>query len=110
FERFSLLPMYSAVEVRIPGGARMNGHAYDVGEGGVRFELDRALEPGTPVIVRLKLPGRPAQRVMAAGRVIWADIDPDEPGPVRMAADFTKIGSRATLTRQLAKGELARAA
>ncbi|MFN0132474.1 MAG: PilZ domain-containing protein [Phycisphaerales bacterium] len=110
-ERFSLLPAYSAVEVRVPGGRRLSGHAYDVGEGGLRFELDRPLSPGTPIILRLTLPGRPVRPLVAAARVVWTADDADEPGPVRMAADFTRLGSaRAALTARLARGDLARAA
>ncbi|MBL9032844.1 MAG: PilZ domain-containing protein [Phycisphaerae bacterium] len=109
-ERFSLLPAYSAVEVRVPGGRRLSGHAYDVGEGGVRFELDEALPPGTPVVVRLDLPGRSGGRVMATGRVVWTSDDPDEPGPVRMAADFARVAPLAALAERLSRAGLARAA
>ena len=36
-------------------------HAYDLCEGGVQFELDAALKLGTPVALKVTLPGGPEE-------------------------------------------------
>lgn len=119
FERFSLRPMYTAVtaQERADGAIAFEGHAYDISEGGIRFELDEAIMPGTPILLHITLPGlAPAdedRRVSVHANVIWIDEDLDEPGPVRMAAAFTRFakpGDRERLLDQLASGRFARAA
>lgn len=119
FERFSLLPMYTRIIVRSPeeNAREFHGHAYDVSEGGVRFELDEAIAPGTPVSMQIILAGderRGAdQGVLVQANIVWADVDADEPGPVRMAAAFTRFaraGDRERLLNQLSSGRFARAA
>ena len=111
FERFALRPMYSAVTVRPhAGGETLEGHAYDVSEGGLRFELDSAIEPGTAVEITLLLPA--AEPIEVRANVIWADDD-GVPGPVRMAAAFTAFAGaahRERLLRQISAGRYARAA
>lgn len=93
--------MYTAISVRTPDGVGVEreGHAYDISRGGVCFELDEAIEAGTPVEIRLTLPewlrelsDGQAERgagVLLRGTVVWADSF--EPGPVRMAAVFTSF-------------------
>lgn len=120
FERFSVAPMYTAVAVRrLPDGEEIaHGHAYDIGEGGVKFELDEPLDRGTPLLMQIDLPGPCAaggggRSVFAFARVVRGEADPDEPGPARMAAEFTAFGSagdRERLLERLGSGELARAA
>jgi len=119
FERFSVLPMYTPVVVRAhaEGSPELEGHVYDVSEGGVRFELDEAIAPGTPVSIQIVLPGDTRQGadrgVLVIANVVWVDVDADEPGPVRMAAAFTrfpKAGDRERLLKQLSSGRYARAA
>lgn len=101
--RFALRPMYSAVEVKLsPDGTEaLAGHAYDISRGGVCFELDRWLDPGTPVRLTLTLPEwlrglsdgeADGASVSVQGTVVWADDD-EVPGPVRMAAVFTSFDS-----------------
>ena len=115
FERFTLRPMYTVVSVRpLAGGDALEGHAYDVGEGGLRFELDSAIKPGAAVEITLTLPaGRgEAEPIQVRGNIIWADDD-GVAGPVRMAAAFTAFAGtadRERLLRQLSVGRYARAA
>jgi hypothetical protein len=95
--------MYSAIEVKLASDSQdgMAGHAYDISRGGVSFELDHAIEPGTPVYLRLSLPewlqgladgDNDRTSVHVRGTVVWVDDD-GVPGPVRMAAAFTSFDS-----------------
>lgn len=117
FERFALRPMYTPIVVQpaAEGEEPLEGHAYDIGEGGVRFELDRAIAPGTPAEIVITLPGaqKGGAQVSATGNIIWLDEDPDEPGPAKMALAFTKFegpSDRARLLAHLASGRFRRAA
>lgn len=117
FERFRLPTGYTPIVVRPLGGerGRLDGHAYDISEGGVRFELDRPVPAGTVVAMRIVLPApaAPSKAVFAFGNVVWLNDDPDEPGPVRMAAVFTRFPhaeDRERLMGHLAAGRYARAA
>lgn len=96
-ERYLLPSMYTAIEVR-PGDEdhfKWSGHAYDLSVGGMRFELDEPIEPGTEIGVRITLPGaehlRPIHRrpIYALATVVWVEPDDVESGgPVRMACVF----------------------
>ncbi|HVZ94139.1 MAG TPA: PilZ domain-containing protein [Phycisphaerales bacterium] len=108
--RFVLPSSYTAVEVRPLESDRFKwkGHAYDISAGGMRFELDEPIEPGTRVAVRLQLPGasslRLAERrpVYVFANVIWLEEDDLEmPGPVRMACVFSKFVQPGDLERLL---------
>lgn len=100
-----LRPMYTAITVSTSPDdpAPLEGHAYDISRGGLSFELDRGLEPGTPVHMRLTLPewlreladgeGDEAG-VRIRGTIVWMDDD-DAPGPVRMAVVFTSFETMA---------------
>jgi hypothetical protein len=119
FERFSLLPMYTPVIVRLLGenASEHEGHAYDISEGGVRFELDEPIAPGTPVSIQIVLPGddrsNASRGVLVRGNVVWVNQDLDEPGPTKMAAaitSFARAGDRERLLNQLSSGRYARAA
>jgi hypothetical protein len=118
FERFRLPVGYTPIAVRplAHEKCRLEGHAYDISEGGVRFELDRPVPAGTPVAMRIAIPTPdPSARraVFVFGNVVWLNDDPDEPGPVRMAAVFTRFpsaGDKERLLNHLATGRYARAA
>jgi len=119
FERFVVPPMYTPICVRLLGDtpATLDGHAYDVSEAGIQFELDRPIRPGTPVAIQIMLPPGaeqgPGRSVFALANVVWLSDDPEEPGPTRMAAAFTRFaryGDRERLIRQLVRSRFARAA
>ncbi|MBL8875344.1 MAG: PilZ domain-containing protein [Phycisphaerae bacterium] len=122
FERFALQPMYTPVCVReIDGDASpLEGHAYDVSEGGIRFELDRAVAKGARVTMQITLPTGQGtiestqggeRSVIVFGNVVWQDDS--EPGPVRMAlaiTSFARLGDRERLLKSLGSGRYLRAA
>lgn len=121
FTRYALPVGYSHLTVRpLADGeeAVVEGHAYDISRGGVRFELDRAFPAGTPVAMRIDLPHTQTERstarrsVFVFANVIWLE-DEDEPGPVRMAAAFTRFareGDEALLMERLGAGRYSLAA
>jgi hypothetical protein len=116
-----LNPGYTPVSVgRLTGNRKpLEGHSYDICEGGVQFELDRPIKPGTEVSIQITLPEDPrdpdsttltGRSVMAYGNVVW--MDNTEPGPVRMAATFSRFfneGDRERMLSRLARRELKRA-
>ncbi|QYK46942.1 MAG: PilZ domain-containing protein [Phycisphaeraceae bacterium] len=108
FERFSVSPAYTEVKVRVPGEPTLlEGHAYDISEGGVRMELDRAIEPGTSIVLEVKLPpgnakGAPVEEVLARGTVMWADDD-GVPGPVFMGVLFDEFATNVDRDRLLGR-------
>jgi len=122
FDRYQLSPMYTPVGIRVEGvdDVVFEGHAYDVCEGGLQFELDVGIKPGTAVHVQLTFPATVAgdagatgtgRSVFATGNVVW--LDESEPGPVRMAVAITKFAEetdRARLVRVVSSGRLAKAA
>lgn len=118
FERFALMPMYTPVAVRPDGedSFRFEGHAYDISEGGLQFEIDEHIAPGTRVTVRFSLPtpcDTGEESVFATGNVVWNDDDDVEQGPVRIAVAFTEFatpGDHERLLRRLSSRQLARAA
>lgn len=119
YPRYSVIPAYTPVAVRLldgRGGEELSGHAYNISEGGVRFEVDRALQPGERIAVRVTLPGgevsEDERSVLAIATVVWTD-DADEPGPVRTAAafeHFVGVGDRDRLLDQFATGRFRLAA
>lgn len=120
--RYLLPSMYTAVEARPLDSETYcwKGHAYDISEGGMRFELDHAIEPGTPIAVRIQLPGAQHLRVTerrpvyAFGNVVWIEEDDlDGSGPVRMACVFTRYvmpGDDQRLRQRLKSGRFSLAA
>ncbi|MBS0188833.1 MAG: PilZ domain-containing protein [Planctomycetes bacterium] len=127
FERFALQPMYTPVCVREVGpadgvvsGEPLEGHAYDISEGGVRFELDHPVKPGTRVTMQITLPAGDGpitdlkgseRNIIVFGNVVW--LDDSEPGPARMAMTITgyaRLGDRERLLRGLGSGRYRRAA
>lgn len=120
FERFEVPAPYSLVRIRPLWSPDYTheGHVYDISEGGVRFEADDPLPPGTAVAMELELPSGAgkadpeSRHVYVFGNIIWLNEE-DLPGPVRMAAAFTRFalaGDRERLMRRLVSGRYARAA
>ena len=115
YERFTLTPMYSSVTARrndSETSKELHGHAYDVSEAGVRFELDEAIDPGESISVDLTLPGTQSS-VNATGDVVWVNDEIDDPGPRRLAIQFTEFRSnedRFRLLNYLGSAQVRRAA
>lgn len=118
--RFQLEPMYTPIAVRTldKDVFDIEGHAYDISEGGVRFELDKPVAPGTKIAMQITLPNLdsreigPGRSIFVFANVIWI-ADEDEPGPVRTAAVFThfaRAGDRERLLRQFSTGRYRAAA
>jgi hypothetical protein len=111
--RFELEPMYTDISVRLleDDVFTLAGHAYDISVGGLRFELDRAIAPGTKIAMQINLPTMnndkgPGRAVFVFANVVWLE-DEDEPGPVKMAAVFThfvRLGDEQRLMAQLRTG------
>lgn len=120
YPRFQLEPMYTPLAVRTADSEHFDieGHAYDISEGGIRFELDRAVPPGTAIVMQITLPNLdamqigPGRTILVNANVIWIE-DEEEPGPVRTAAVFTgfaRVGDRERLLKQFATGRYRAAA
>ena len=93
--------MYTRVTVQRVDAMTMQaveGHAYDVSESGVRVELDVPLRVDERVSVELCLPGEPTA-VFASGRVVWVNDEDDDPGPRRLAIEFTRFLTEADRDR-----------
>jgi hypothetical protein len=112
--RFVLPAMYTSLSIRLLNDDRFSieGNAYDISEGGVRFEADRGVEPGSGVAMQITLPSMqscdkgPGRAVFVFANIVWIE-DEDEPGPVKMAAVFTRFaraGDRERLLAELTKG------
>ncbi len=100
-QRIRVQPMYTAVTAcpsNRDSALRLEGHVYDISKGGVRIELDEALDPGEVVALRLALPGA-ASVVEASASVVWVHDEPDDPGPRRMALQFTGFPNTADRDR-----------
>jgi hypothetical protein len=71
----------------------LEGHGYDISLTGMRFELDDELAPGTEVSIELY---PPAERdpIRMRGTVVRVFAGDDDPGPRRMAAQFTGFASQ----------------
>jgi len=118
--RFLTLPAYTPVALRTLDTTAfdLHGHAYNVSESGVMFELDRGIDPGTPVALQITMPRSvrgqdqgPGRSIFVMGNVIW--LDDSEPGPARMAVaitSFARAGDRERLLNALNSGKLAKAA
>jgi len=94
-------PMYTAVTACLSDRGddlRLEGHVYDISRGGVRIELDRPLDPGEVVALHLVLPGTQSP-VLASASVVWVHDEDDDPGPRRMALQFTGFPNNADRDR-----------
>lgn len=118
--RFMLEPMYTPVAARLLDSENFDieGAAYDISEGGLRFELDRPIAPGSKIALQITLPNLdnrdigPGRSIFVFANVIWLE-DEDDPAPYRMAAVFThfaRAGDRERLLRQFATGRYRAAA
>lgn len=114
-ERFAVPPMYTGLQIRRLEDEvfSLDGHAYDISEGGVQFETDMPIAPGTEIGLMIDIPGckvgdpGPGRAVFAMARVIWINEDELEIGPARMAAAFTRFcrtGDRERLMAALGAG------
>ncbi len=108
-DRFTVEPMYSSVTVRrilrgVLADEAVEGNAYNLSLGGIRFELDAPLPKGALISIEIELPGCPAP-ICATARVVRVFSAIDDPGPRRMAVEFASFAqdSRATLERYLAQ-------
>ena len=122
FQRYVLPSMYTEVAVRSLDDTEFmwKGHAYDISGGGMRFEIDAPIEPGTTVAIRIMLPGAQHVRtcdrraVYAFANVVWIEEDDlDQPGPVRMAcvfSSFVQPGDQDRLMERLRSGRFSQAA
>ena len=100
-DRFTLTPMYTRIALNRANGLRferLEGHAYDVSEGGIRIELDQPLEPGERVSLQIGLPGEDID-IFASARVVWTNSADDDPGPRRAALQFREFQSRSDRDR-----------
>lgn len=120
FDRYELPAMYTRISIRSldKDEFEWDGHAYDISRGGVRFELDRGFEPGTPVVMRIDLPRAHVERstehrsVFVFANIVWLEDD-DQPGPVKMAAVFSRFarrGDEGLLLKRICSGRYALAA
>ena len=93
--RIKVPAMYTLVRARVVGSNRYNwtGHIYDVSVGGIKFELDMPIEPGTQLELRGMLPGGGHTTFRAVGRVVRMHSDADEPGPAVMGLQFESFQS-----------------
>ena len=118
-ERFQLNPGYTGMALRRhPDEAEfeLEGHVYDISEGGICFELDRPIDPGQTVSVRIDLPMNgidigPGRAVFMTGNVVWCDLE--EPGASKMAmviTRFDRAGDRERLIKSLTTGHHLRVA
>jgi hypothetical protein len=99
--RLALAPMYTFVRVRPEGRQRFcwTGHIYDISETGMRFEVDRPIEPGTRLDIQATLPGAPRIDVHATGHVVRLHDDANDPGPIRMGMVFETFSRQADRLR-----------
>ena len=118
-ERFRVNPGYTGVSIRRhPDEAEfsLQGHVYDISEGGVCFEMDQAIEPGSTVSMRIDLPMNikdigPGRSIFLTGNIVWCDAD--ELGAVRMALAITRFdraGDKGRMMRALTSSGYQRAA
>jgi hypothetical protein len=118
-ERFMLQPGYTSAAVRIHPDEQtfmLEGHVYDISEGGIRFELDRPIEPGSTVSMRIDLPMNtgdtgPGRSVFVTGNIVWCDVE--EPGASRMALAITRFdreGDKGRMIRAMTSKRFMRAA
>lgn len=119
-DRYELPAMYSRIAIRRleSDDFEWDGHAYDISRGGVRFELDRGFEPGTPIAMRIDLPRAMIERsterrsVYVFANVVWLEDD-DQTGPIRMAAVFSRFcqsGDEELLLKRINSGRYSLAA
>lgn len=137
FPRVETPPMYHPISIRLleEEEFRLDGHANNLSFGGIQFELDEPIRPGTDVAIMIHLPvgfdAGPGRALYAIGTVVWCgdyhlndleggveidddtDLNPDDPGPARMAMTFSlfpRAGDADRLRRLIAGVRVRRAA
>jgi PilZ domain len=119
FERFLMNPGYTSASVRLhPDETTFTraGHVYDISEGGLCFELDLPIEPGSTISMMIDLPmnmadSGPGRAVFVTGNIVWCDIE--EPGAAKMAmviSRFDREGDKQRLMQTLVRQSTMRAA
>lgn len=78
----------------------MEGHAYDVSESGLKFELEQGIRVGEPLDLELHMPGAGGV-VRLTGRVVRVFDELDDPGPCRMAVQVDSFHNEAHRARLL---------
>ncbi|MFA9477318.1 PilZ domain-containing protein [Phycisphaerales bacterium AB-hyl4] len=93
--RLKVPAMYTLMRARLVGDDRYRwtGHIYDISMGGMRFELDELVEPGTEIEFRAMLPGQSQVMFRAVGRVVRLHEPDATEGPVRMGMQFDRFTS-----------------
>lgn len=108
FPRFTLEPGYTRVIIQHVDGRAIEpveGHAYDIGEGGVRMEADVVPPPGARIGLEMHLPGE-GWPIPVIGRVVRQIDASDELAANRIAVAFHAFRSpfdRARLVRWLGR-------
>lgn len=106
FPRFQLEAAYAPMSITraVDDAPISDGHVYDVSEGGLRFEADEPIAPGTAVDLRITLPTLSGQgdpgAIRVRANVVWIE-DLDDPAPYRMAAVITAFATPADRDRLL---------
>ncbi|MGQ0627334.1 MAG: PilZ domain-containing protein [Phycisphaerales bacterium] len=113
FPRYALNAGYAPLAIRMMDETmrRIDGMAYDLSRGGLRFEGDEAIAPGTQVALEIELPGGYG-RIFAYANVVWLE-DEEDPAPYKMAAVFAGFASNQDeqlLVQALAAGRFRAAA
>lgn len=70
----------------------LEGHGYDVSMSGMRFEIDEELPKGSEVAIDL-YPPADTQPIRMRGTVVRVFSSDDDPGPRRMAVQFTSFAT-----------------
>lgn len=93
--RIKVPAMYTLIRARVVGSSRYNwtGHIYDISLGGVRFELDMPIEPGTQLEIRGMLPGAGHTTFRAVGSVARVHTEEGDHGPAIMGLAFESFQS-----------------
>lgn len=79
------------VDLGTPEGG-LEGHGYDISLTGMRFELDEELACGTEVKVEVYTPGE-SLPISISGAIVRVFSHDDDPGPRRMAVQFTAFAT-----------------
>jgi len=99
--RFVLQAGYSPLIIRRMDDDRIiEGTAYDISRGGMRFEADEIITPGSQVAVQIDLPGL-AEPVIGFMNVVWIE-DEEDPAPYKMASVFAGFASEEDESRLFA--------
>ena len=95
FPRIKVPAMYTLVRARVTGSNRytFTGRIYDVSVGGIRFDLDMPVQPGTQLELRGMLPGGGHTTFRAMGRVVRIDGEATDRGPQTYGLAFESFRS-----------------